>query len=154
MLLWLKTPKTNQPSWLYNATPLGDQVAHTVTWYPTQSHYPDTQLTSPYPILIMLSTRLGSDKYPFWKSLIWLDRDSNPRPFAVLCSTDLATVVIGSYHMATIGSIPLCPMQKPVGVAEWVERLPPVLEDQRIRRSRIQVRSPRVWNLVKSNQRL
>ena len=26
--------------WLYSAATLGDQVASTMTWYPTQSHYP------------------------------------------------------------------------------------------------------------------
>ena len=40
-----------------------------MTRYPTQAHYPDTVLTSPCPILLMPSTRLGSDKYQFCKSL-------------------------------------------------------------------------------------
>ena len=31
--------------------------------YPTQSHYADTELTSPYPIQIMPSARLGGGKY-------------------------------------------------------------------------------------------
>ena len=31
----------------------------TNTIYPTQSHYPDTALTSPFPILLMLSAQLG-----------------------------------------------------------------------------------------------
>ena len=30
-----------------------------MTWYPTQSHDPDTDPTSLYPILLMLSARLG-----------------------------------------------------------------------------------------------
>ena len=35
-------------SWqLYSAALLRDQATSTMTWYPTQSHYPDTQLTSP-----------------------------------------------------------------------------------------------------------
>ena len=33
--------------------------------WPIQSHYPITESTSPCPILIMPSTRLGSDKYQF-----------------------------------------------------------------------------------------
>ena len=33
----------------------------TVTCYPTQSHYPDTEPTSHCPILIMPSARLGRD---------------------------------------------------------------------------------------------
>ena len=53
-------------SWrLYNPAPLGDQVVNTMTWYPTQSDYPDTKSTSPCPILIMQSAWLESDKYTF-----------------------------------------------------------------------------------------
>ena len=63
---------------LYSAARLGNQVASTMTQFPTQSHYPDTEPTSPCPILIMSSTRLGSDKYQF-KSLVWLDQVSNPQ---------------------------------------------------------------------------
>ena len=55
---------------LYSATQLGNQAVSTMTWYPTQSHYHNTDLTSPCPILIMPSTWLGSDKYQFDKSLI------------------------------------------------------------------------------------
>ena len=51
------------PSWVfYSAPPLGNPSADTMTWYPTQSLYPDTELTSPCPILIVSYTRLGSDK--------------------------------------------------------------------------------------------
>ena len=40
-----------------------------MTRYPTQSHYPDSELISPRPILLMLRTRLGRDNYQFCKSL-------------------------------------------------------------------------------------
>ena len=36
-----------------------------MTWYPTQSHYPDTWPTNPFPILLMPSIWLGSDKCKF-----------------------------------------------------------------------------------------
>ena len=49
-----------------------------MTWYPTQSHYPDTRPASPCPILIMPSTWLGSDKYQFDKLLVWLDHGFEP----------------------------------------------------------------------------
>ena len=39
----------------------------------TQSHYPDTELTNLCHILIMLSDRVGSDKYQCYRSLVWLD---------------------------------------------------------------------------------
>ena len=44
-----------------------------MTWYPTQSYYPDTEPTNPCPILIMPITWLRSDKYQFHKSSVWLD---------------------------------------------------------------------------------
>ena len=47
------------------------EIRPPVSWpqYPTRSHYPDTELTSPFPIQTMLRTRLGNDKYQFDKSL-------------------------------------------------------------------------------------
>ena len=53
-------------SWqLYSAASLGHQVARTMTCYPNHSHSHDTEPTSPCPILIMPSVRLGNDKYQF-----------------------------------------------------------------------------------------
>ena len=50
-------------SWqLYSAASL---ATGSITYYPTQSHYPDTERTNLCPILIMLSDRLGSNKYQF-----------------------------------------------------------------------------------------
>ena len=48
--------------WFHSAGPLGNQTAR----YLTQSHYPNTDPTSPCSILIMPSTLLESDKYQ-WK---------------------------------------------------------------------------------------
>ena len=45
---------------LYSVASLGHQATGTMTFYPSQSQYPDTEPTSPYPILIMLNTGLGS----------------------------------------------------------------------------------------------
>ena len=63
--------------WLNSSAPLGDQAASTMTWY--QSHYPDTEPTSPYPILVMRSAWLGSDKYPFLSHCFDSNRVSIPR---------------------------------------------------------------------------
>ena len=41
-----------------------------MTWYPIQSHYPNTKRTNPCPILIMQNIWLWSKKYQF-ESLIW-----------------------------------------------------------------------------------
>ena len=63
---------------LYSAAPLGNQAASTMVQYPTQLHYPDTELTSPRPILLLPGTRLGSDKYQWCsKSLAWLYWEMN-----------------------------------------------------------------------------
>ena len=56
---------------LYSAVPLGDQATSTMISYPTQSQYPGTEPTSPFPILIMLSAWLESDKDKF--SNHWFD---------------------------------------------------------------------------------
>ena len=74
---WLVKVRTHGD--FYSAVPLGDQATSTMTWYPTQSQYPDTESTSPCPIRIIPNTWLGSDKYQFYKSLVWLNWSSNPR---------------------------------------------------------------------------
>ena len=51
---------------LFSTTPLGDQTVSVMTCYPTQAHYPDTEPTSPCPILIMPSIWLGRDQNQFW----------------------------------------------------------------------------------------
>ena len=57
--------------WLYSAALLEHQAAGTMTCDPTQWYYPDTERTSPRPILIMWSTRLVGDKYTFLSH--WFD---------------------------------------------------------------------------------
>ena len=53
-------------SWrLCSAASLGHQATGTMACYATQSLYPVTEPTSPCPILIMMSARLGSNKYHF-----------------------------------------------------------------------------------------
>ena len=41
------------------------QATNTITYYPIQSFYPDTEPARPCPILIMLRARLDRDKYQF-----------------------------------------------------------------------------------------
>ena len=84
-----------------------------MTWCHTHSHYPDTEPTTPHPILLMPNARLGSDKYQFYKSLVLLDQDSkmwgpdsNPWPSDSpisrtrhQCSTHSATAPGISLHL-------------------------------------------------------
>ena len=65
---------------LYSAATQGVQPTATMNQYPTQSHYPDTELTSPCPILVISNATLRSEKYQFCKPLAWLVRISNPPP--------------------------------------------------------------------------
>ena len=53
---WVQTCDNVHSFRLSNAAPLGNQAASTMTRCPTQSHYPDTEPTSPCPTLIMLNT--------------------------------------------------------------------------------------------------
>ena len=62
---WVLTYDNAHSWWLYNAASLEHQPTSTMTCYPTQSHYPDPELNSLCPILIMPSASLGSDKYQF-----------------------------------------------------------------------------------------
>ena len=62
---WVPTCDSVHSRRVYSAALLGDQAASTRTWYPTQPHYPDTEPTNPFLILIMPSVRLGSNEYQF-----------------------------------------------------------------------------------------
>ena len=39
---------------LFSAAPQGNQATSTITQYPTQSHYPDTDITNPCPMLLIV----------------------------------------------------------------------------------------------------
>ena len=62
--------------WVCSGAPLENQAVSTMTWpdltWRDIPHNPDTELSSPCPMLIMLNTWLGSNKYQFNKSLVWL----------------------------------------------------------------------------------
>ena len=83
---WEPTCDNMHSSRLYSAVPLWDQQIITMTWYPIQSHYSDTEPTSLCPILLKLSARLGSEKYQCHNSLVLLSWDLS---LAKLCSTAL-----------------------------------------------------------------
>ena len=57
---WVPTHDSVYSWQLYIAISLGHEAAGTMTCYPTQSHFPDTESTSPCPILIIPSARLGA----------------------------------------------------------------------------------------------
>ena len=77
--------------------PLANQITGTITQYPSQSHYRDTELTSPSPILLMPSTQLGSNKHQFYMSLFGLDWEPNCwHPTQKACS-DLVYTMRGTH---------------------------------------------------------
>ena len=49
--------------WIYIAALPGGQTTDIMTWYPMLSYYTDALLSSPCPIQLKPSVRLGSDKY-------------------------------------------------------------------------------------------
>ena len=63
---WVPTCYSAHSCGLYCGASLGNQTISTMTWYPTQSHYSDTEPTSPCPLLMTPNTWLGSDKYQFY----------------------------------------------------------------------------------------
>ena len=69
---WVPICCSVHPWGFHGAVPLGNQAVGTMIWYPTQPHYPDTTVTNLCPILLMLSARLGRDKYHYNRSLVWL----------------------------------------------------------------------------------
>ena len=80
---WVPTSDSTHSWQLYRVAPLGDQAKGIMTWYPSQSHYPDPEQTSSFPILVMLSAWLGSDKYTFlshwfYLRLTWVCRSESP----------------------------------------------------------------------------
>ena len=57
--------------WVSTVLPHWDHGACNLTYFPTQSYYPDINLTSSCPIIVMPSAWLSSDKYQLLKSLVW-----------------------------------------------------------------------------------
>ena len=62
---WVPSCDSVYSWWLYSAAPLRYLASSIMTPYPTQSHNPDHEPTSPCAIVIMPSAWLGSDKYTF-----------------------------------------------------------------------------------------
>ena len=74
---WVPTCDSAHSWRLYGAAPLGDQAVSTITWYPIQSQYPDTEPTSPCPILVKPDAWLRSNKYKllshwFDSTMVWI----------------------------------------------------------------------------------
>ena len=67
---------------------------------PTHSYFHNIELTSPWSILIMQSTRPCIDMDQFCKSLVWLDRELNSWPYAwEVCTPLCAADVLRNMHI-------------------------------------------------------
>ena len=79
----------------------GNQATNTMTQYSNQSHYPDTELTSPCPILLMLSARIWSDKYPFLSDWFRALPTRPPRPLerVALYARPLPPIISGHLNL-------------------------------------------------------
>ena len=62
---WVPTCDSAHSWGLNSAASQEHQIPSTMTCYPPQSHYPETDPISPCPTLIMSSSRLGNNKYQF-----------------------------------------------------------------------------------------
>ena len=105
---WVPTCDSGHSWWLHSAAPLRNQAVSTMTWYPTQSHYPDTEPTHPCTIIMMMCTWLGSDKYQFHKSLVWPDHAGSLKRNAFELQSDQVTwfwnvVTLPSYKTTVDG---------------------------------------------------
>ena len=50
---WMPTCDSAHLWWIYDVVPLGDKISSTMNWYPTQSHYPESDPIRPCSILII-----------------------------------------------------------------------------------------------------
>ena len=78
---WVPTCDSAHSERIGNAAPLGNYTPGIMSRYPTESHYPDIELPSPCPILLIQSARLGGNKCKFCKSLVSLDWKLNSRHY-------------------------------------------------------------------------
>ena len=74
--------------WLYIVALLKGHAIASVTRFPIWSHYPDAELTSTFPILVMPNVMLGSDIFLFDKSLVSLNWTRTPNLPVVLYRFD------------------------------------------------------------------
>ena len=92
--------------WLYSTATLGNHGVVTMTWFPTQPYYPDTEVTNHCPPLFIRSVSLGNEKCLFNK--IESTKILNPEPcMGSLCSTDYSSIKLGyfwSKHMKGFGT--------------------------------------------------
>ena len=118
--------------WLYSAVSLGHQASSTMTCYPMKSHYPDTEPTSPYPILIMSSIMLASEKYQF--KIIGLTRPGLEHEESRFRGTRKAWIPRSSsmgHGRSTHSATPVCSncsvYQEPVSICLFISNLSGIL---------------------------
>ena len=111
----------------YSASRLWCQTTSTMTAYPTQPHYPDTELTSTCPILMMLSTWLGSDKSKSLSHWFHSTRFSNPWgsdcPISQSGETDTLLIWPGDLKLCIIwmlGTASLGELLSACGFVSWM----------------------------------
>ena len=86
-------------SWrLWSTAPLGDQTMSPLIWYPTQSHFPNTEPTSSCPILIMSSVNDYANTIHICKLSYVPLVSYSPLSLILICSlvVDLLEVRVGA----------------------------------------------------------
>ena len=90
----------------------GNLTTSIMTWYPTQSHYPDTQPPSPCSVLIMPSACLGNDRYQFLSH--WSDSTRE--------KTHEHRILRSPQNLANCGSFVLVPSWSRSNLNAWLFR--------------------------------
>ena len=94
-----------------------------MAWYSTQSHYPDTKPTSPCVFVLILSTKLWSNKSQFDKSLVWLDREPSSHSPA-LCRLGQHCLRLRLWpNSRTLGKIKACAHTLSFVFEHYMERM-------------------------------
>ena len=139
------TTLTVHSKWLYSGAPLGNQTTGTVygwfvplysclrtltEWYrcpgtmiqiPTQTHYPDTEQTSPFPIVVP-STRLCSNKHSFVSDWFHLASNSSIQTLAHPYRTFIDSATVSriyskpALNRPTTGPTLIGPLREVVGL--------------------------------------
>ena len=95
---WIPTCDSVHSWQIYHSASLGNQATSTMIWYSHLSHYPDTEPTNPFLIVIILSAKLWSSKYQ-------LSSQCSVRSCHIQIPRSPKTGDRNSFHLATPSSI-------------------------------------------------
>ena len=105
---------------------MGDQVGSIMTWYPTESHYPETEPISPCSILVILNDKYKFLSYWFDSTRNWTAHLPQARPVLYwlgFCTQLEGRLVVEIVYIGWYSLYSRCQYQK-LSTALWGIRLP------------------------------